>query len=92
MWVEIGAYIYLPLSHACMTYAPVESRYKAGELWVGEFGIKYPGPDGVWGGLAAYNPLSGKVAWYDKEKYASSGGALTTASNLVFYSTADRWF
>ena len=45
MWVEIGAYIYLPLSHACMTYAPVESRYKAGELWVGEFGIKYPGSD-----------------------------------------------
>jgi glucose dehydrogenase len=44
------------------------------------------------GGFAAYDPLTNKAAWYNKEKFSAWGGALATASDLVFYGTLDRWF
>lgn len=84
--------VYSPLNHVCMTYEPVESKYVAGQPWVGATLTMFPGPDGVMGGFAAYNPMTNKKVWYNKEKFSAWGGALTTASNLVFYGTLDRWF
>ena len=75
-----------------MTYEPVESKYVAGQPWVGATLTMFPGPDGVMGGFAAYDPMTNKAKWYNKEKFSAWGGALTTASNLVFYGTLDRWF
>ncbi len=75
-----------------MNYEAVESRYVAGQPWVGSFQADFAGPDSVMGGLAGYNPLSNKVAWYNKEYFSVWSGVLTTASNLVFYGTLDRWF
>ena len=84
--------MYTPLNHVCMTYEPVESKYVAGQPWVGATLTMFPGPDGVMGGFAAYDPMTNKKVWYNKEKFSAWGGALTTASNLVFYGTLDRWF
>ena len=84
--------MYTPLIHLCMTYEPVESKYVAGQPWVGATLTMFPGPDGVMGGFAAYNPMTGKNVWYNKEKFSAWSGALTTASDLVFYGTLDRWF
>jgi len=84
--------VYSPLNHVCMTYEPVESKYVAGQPWVGATLTMFPGPDGVMGGFAAYDPLTNKAAWYNKEKFSAWGGALATASDLVFYGTLDRWF
>ncbi len=84
--------MYSPLNHVCMTYEPVESKYIAGQPWVGATLTMFPGPDGVMGGFAAYDPMNGKAVWYNKEKFSAWGGALTTASDLVFYGTLDRWF
>ena len=84
--------MYSPLNHVCMTYEPVESKYVAGQPWVGATLTMFPGPDGVMGGFAAYDPMTNKKVWYNKEKFSAWGGALTTASNLVFYGTLDRWF
>ncbi len=84
--------IYSPLNHVCMTYEPVESKYVAGQPWVGATLTMFAGPDGVMGGFAAYDPMTNKKAWYNKEKFSAWGGALTTASDLVFYGTLDRWF
>ena len=84
--------MYTPLNHVCMTYEPVESKYTAGQPWVGATLTMFPGPDGVMGGFAAYDPMTNKKVWYNKEKFSAWGGALTTASNLVFYGTLDRWF
>ena len=84
--------IYTPLNHVCMTYEPVESKYVAGQPWVGATLTMFAGPDGVMGGFAAYDPMTNKKAWYNKEKFSAWGGALTTASDLVFYGTLDRWF
>jgi len=84
--------MYSPLNHVCMTYEPVESKYTAGQPWVGATLTMFPGPDGVMGGFAAYDPMTNKKVWYNKEKFSAWGGALTTASNLVFFGTLDRWF
>lgn len=84
--------MYSPLNHVCMTYEPVESKYVAGQPWVGATLTMFPGPDGVMGGFAAYDPMTNKAVWYNKEKFSAWGGALTTATDLVFYGTLDRWF
>ena len=84
--------VYTPLNHVCMTYEPVESKYIAGQPWVGATLTMFAGPDGVMGGFMAWDPLKGKSAWYNKEKFSAWGGALATASNVVFYGTLDRWF
>ena len=84
--------MYTPLNHVCMTYEPVESKYIAGQPWVGATLTMFAGPDGVMGGFMAWDPLKGKANWYNKEKFSAWGGALATASNVVFYGTLDRWF
>ena len=84
--------IYSPLNHVCMTYEPVESKYVAGQPWVGATLTMFAGPDGVMGGFAAYDPMTNKKAWYNKEKFSAWGGSLNTASDLLFYGTLDRWF
>ena len=84
--------VYTPLNHVCMTYEPVESKYVAGQPWVGATLTMFAGPDGVMGGFGAYDPMTNKKVWYNKEKFSAWGGALTTASNLVFFGTLDRWF
>jgi len=82
---------YVPLNHVCMTYEPMESKYVAGQPWVGATLTMFPGPDGVMGGFMAWDGLKGKSVWYNKEKFSAWGGALATGSNLVFYGTLDRW-
>jgi PQQ-dependent dehydrogenase (methanol/ethanol family) len=84
--------MYIPLNHVCMTYEPVESKYVAGQPWVGATLTMFPGPDGVMGGFTALDPMTGKSKWYNKEKFSAWGGSLATASDLVFYGTLDRWF
>ncbi len=84
--------LYAPLYHLCMTYEPVESRYSKGQPWRGATLSRFPGPDGVYGGLAAFNPFTHKLNWYNKEKYLTTSGVLATAGNLVFYSAGERWF
>lgn len=83
---------YVPMNHVCMTYEPVESKYVAGQPWVGASLTMFAGPDGVLGGFMAWDGLKGKSKWYKKEKFSAWGGALVTASDLVFYGTLDRWF
>lgn len=84
---------YIPLNHVCMTYEPVESKYVAGQPWVGATLTMFAGPDGVMGGFEAWDPFAkNHVAWYNKEKFSAWGGSLATASDLVFYGTLERDF
>lgn len=84
--------LYTPLFHSCMTYEPVESKYKAGQPWVGATTTRFAGNDGVWGGFAAFDLSTYKPKWYNKEKYLTTSGVLATAGDLVFYDAGDRWF
>ncbi|MES2012861.1 MAG: methanol/ethanol family PQQ-dependent dehydrogenase [Pseudomonadota bacterium] len=83
---------YVPMSHLCMNYEAVEAKYVAGQPWAGASLTMFAGPDGVLGGFMAWNGLTGKTKWYNKEPFPVWGGALVTQSNLVFYGTLDRWF
>lgn len=82
---------YVPLNHVCMTYEPVETKYVAGQPWVGATLTMFAGPDGVMGGFMAWDGLKGKSKWYNREKFSAWGGALATATDIVFYGTLDRW-
>ncbi len=90
--------LYVPLYQACMTYEPVESKYTAGQPWVGATFTRFPTiyrpyPDrSIWGGFIAIDPLTGNTKWNKDELFPSTGGALATASGLVFYSTFNRLF
>jgi PQQ-dependent dehydrogenase (methanol/ethanol family) len=83
---------YVPLNHLCMNYESVEAKYVSGQPWVGASITMYPGPDGVMGGLMAWDGLKGKSIWYNKEAFSVWGGVLATSADLIFYGTLDRWF
>jgi PQQ-dependent dehydrogenase (methanol/ethanol family) len=83
---------YVPLNHLCMNYEAVETKYVAGQPWVGASLTMFPGPDGEMGGFMAWDGLQGRTKWYIQEKFSVWSGALATASDLVFYGTLDRWF
>jgi glucose dehydrogenase len=83
---------YVPMNHLCMNYDVVEAKYTAGQPWVGAGLTMHPGPDGVIGGFMAWNGLTGKAQWYNKEPFSIWSGALVTGADLVFYGTLDRWF
>jgi lanthanide-dependent methanol dehydrogenase len=83
--------LYVPLLHTCMTYEPVSSRYVAGQPWIGATTLRYAGPDGLFGGLVAFNLFNNRASWYTKEKHLSMSGVLATAGDLVLYNGDDRW-
>src|SRR5207253_10990522 len=43
------------------------------------------------GRFIAWDPTTGKIKWEVKENLAAYGGALTTASGIVFYGTMEGW-
>lgn len=83
--------LYTSLFHMCMTYEPVESKYVAGQPWVGATLSKFPASGNFYGGLTAYSSPNGKTAWYIEEKHLGTSGILATAGNLVLYNAGDRW-
>lgn len=95
--------IYTPLYNTCMAFEAFESRYRAGQPWLGagkyifqtpqEFAYNEPRTyTQQWGWLLALNPFTNKIKWYIKEKYLTTSGVLATSGNLVFYNAGDRWF
>jgi alcohol dehydrogenase (cytochrome c) len=66
-------------------------KYTAGQPYVGAIVRMFPGPGGHRGNFIAWDPMKGKAVWSNKENLAAYGGALTTASGLVFYGTMEGW-
>jgi alcohol dehydrogenase (cytochrome c) len=87
----ITGYFYVPANHICMDYEGVEVKYTAGQPYVGAIVRMFPGPGGHRGRFIAWDPMAGKVVWEAKENLAAYGGALTTATGLVFYGTMEGW-
>jgi lanthanide-dependent methanol dehydrogenase len=83
--------LYTPLFHTCMTFEPVESKYIAGQPWVGATSTLFSDSSGSSGELAAYNPFNSKIVWGIKEKFSATSGVLATAGGLVFYNAGNRW-
>jgi PQQ-dependent dehydrogenase (methanol/ethanol family) len=87
----ITGHFYVPANHICMDYEGVEVKYTAGQPYVGAIVRMFPGPGGHRGRFISWDPMKGKVNWEIKENLAAYGGALTTASGLVFYGTMEGW-
>ena len=87
---------YVPANHICMDYEGVETKYTAGQAYVGAIVRMFPGPGGHRGRFIAWDPDPAKdrnasVAWEIKEPLAAYGGALATAGGVVFYGTMEGW-
>ncbi|MFL5277104.1 MAG: PQQ-dependent dehydrogenase, methanol/ethanol family, partial [Myxococcales bacterium] len=82
---------YVPTNNICMDYEGVEVKYAVGQPYVGAIVRMFPGPGGNRGRFIAWDATKGKVVWEIKESLAAYGGALTTASGLVFYGTMEGW-
>ena len=82
---------YVPTNNICMDYEGVEVKYSAGQPYVGAIVRMFPGPGGNRGRFIAWDPTVGKAKWEVKENLAAYGGALATASGLVFYGTMEGW-
>jgi alcohol dehydrogenase (cytochrome c)/methanol dehydrogenase (cytochrome c) subunit 1 len=74
-----------------MNYEGVLVQYTAGAPYVGANLLMFPGRGGHWGEFIAWDGVKGKKVWGIKEPFPAWGGALVTASDLVFYGTMDGW-
>ncbi len=83
---------YVPTNHLCMEYEGTEANYMAGVPYVGAIVKMSPGSGGHRGEFIAWDPTTGTKKWGIKEKWSAWGGALSTASDVVFYGTMDGWF
>jgi len=75
-----------------MDYEGTEVNYMAGVPYVGAIVNMHPGPGGNRGEFIAWDPATGAKKWGIKEKWAAWSGALSTASDIVFFGTMDGWF
>jgi glucose dehydrogenase len=52
----------------------------------------FAGPGGNRGELIGWDPILNAKRWGIKEPFPISSGVLSTAGDVVFYGTMDRWF
>ena len=77
--------VYIPTNNLCMDLEGVQEEYKRGQFFLGvNFDLDKPGPGGYLGGLKAWNPVTQKEAWFNKDDLPFNGGTMTTKTGLVF--------
>jgi alcohol dehydrogenase (cytochrome c) len=86
--------VYVPSNEWCMTIKGAQTKYAAGEAFVGAEFEMHPVPNlGYVGKLQAIDPATGKQVWKQTYDAPLWSGVLTTAGGLVFAgTTADRDF
>lgn len=83
---------YVPTNHVCMDYEPFEVEYVSGQPYVGATLSMFPAPGGTHlGNFIAWDARVGKIVWSNPERFSAWGGALATASDLVFYGTLEGY-
>jgi len=83
---------YTSTNNLCMDYATAHASHLRATPYVGVDSPYHPGPGGNLGAFIAWDAVSGRKAWEDKESYPSWSGALVTAGDVAFYGTLDGWF
>lgn len=81
--------LFAPLTNLCMEVRPAAPRLSPGELALGATWQLTPGPGASLGRFIAWDPATSAIRWEIREPLPLLGGALTTASGLVFYATSD---
>ena len=77
--------VYIPTMNMCMDLEGIQEEYKRGQFYLGvNFDLDKPGPGGYLGGLKAWNPVTQKEVWFNKDDLPFNGGTMTTTTGLVF--------
>lgn len=85
--------LYIPAHNTCMDYGGLHANYIKGTPYLGADVKMKPGPGGYQGILVAWDVKNAKPAWTVKEgMWPLYSGVLSTAGDVVFYGTLDRWF
>jgi PQQ-dependent dehydrogenase (methanol/ethanol family) len=85
--------LYIPAHNTCMDYTGLPANYIAGTPYLGADVTMKPGPGGDQGIFIAWDIRNGKAAWMINEgHWPLYSGVLSTAGDVVFYGTLDRWF
>jgi lanthanide-dependent methanol dehydrogenase len=83
---------YTSTNNLCMDYGAAHAAHLRATPYIGVDFAYHPGPGGNLGAFIAWDAVSGRKVWEDKESYPSWSGALVTAGDVVFYGTLDGWF
>lgn len=85
--------VYIPQNLLCMHYEGTEANYISGTPYVGANVVMFAAePDGKRGALTAWDPINQRMVWQIRERFPVWSGTVTTAGDVVFYGTMDRWF
>jgi lanthanide-dependent methanol dehydrogenase len=83
---------YTSTNNLCMDYTAAHASHLRGTPYIGADSPYHPGPGGNLGAFIAWDAVSARKVWEDKESYPSWSGALVTAGDVAFYGTLDGWF
>lgn len=83
---------YIPTMNICADTEPLKVNFIQSTPFIGASILMKTGPGGSQGEFMAWDAVAGKKAWGISERFAVMSGVLSTAGNLVFYGTLDRWF
>ena len=85
--------VYMSTMNLCMDLEGIQADYKRGAFYLGvNFDLGKVGPGGHMGGVKAYDPVTQKTVWFNKDELPYSGGMLTTGGGLVFHGDIKGWF
>ena len=85
--------VYIPTMNLCMDLEGIQADYKRGAFYLGvNFDLNKMGPGGHMGGLQAWNPVTQKEVWFNKDELPFSGGIMSTAGGVVFQGDIKGWF
>lgn len=78
--------VYMPTMNLCMDLEGIDAEYKRGSFYLGvNFDLGKFGPGGHGGGVKAWNPVTQKEVWFNKDPLPYTGGVMTTAGGLAFH-------
>ncbi len=78
--------VYIPTMNLCMDLEGIQADYKRGAFYLGvNFDLGKVGPGGHMGGVKAWNPVTQKEVWFNKQDLPFNGGMMTTAGGLLFH-------
>jgi lanthanide-dependent methanol dehydrogenase len=84
---------YIPTNNGCMQWQSMHVTFQGGQNpFVGAIVRFFRGPGGYGGAFEAFDPMTGKISFMDKEAWPVWSGVLTTAGGVAFYGTLDGFF
>ena len=83
---------YSSTNNLCMDFESRRSTRLKGTPYMGVNSPYHPGPGGYRGSFMAWDAVSGRKVWENKEDFPTWSGALVTAGDVAFYGTLDGYF